>query len=69
MRSRAAQSSSRPSTETRVVLEGDEDERFRLARELNAKVLRLNLLLKPSFDREDRQVYTRKLKNKMLESK
>lgn len=52
-----------------TVHEGDEDERCRLARELNAKVLRLNLLMKRSFDREDRQVYAGKLRNKMLESK
>jgi len=53
----------------RAVHEGDDDERYRLARELNAKVLRLNLLMKRSFDREDRQVYAGKLRNKRLESK
>ena len=52
-----------------AVNEGEDDERYRLARELNQKVLRLNLLMKRSFDREDRQVYARKLRNKMLESK
>jgi len=52
-----------------TVTEGDDDERYRLARELNAKVLRLNLLMKRSFDREDRQVYARKLTSKMLDSK
>ena len=52
-----------------AVTEGDDDERYRLARELNAKVLRLNLLMKRSFDREDRQVYARKLTSKMLDSK
>ena len=52
-----------------VTEDNDDDERYRLARELNAKVLRLNLLMKRSFDREDRQVYARKLRNRMLESK
>jgi len=55
-----------------AVTEGDDDERYRLALELNAKVLRLNLLMKRSFDREDRQVrqvYARKLTSKMLDSK
>ena len=47
----------------------DDDERYRLAREVNDRVLRLNLLLKRSFEHEDRQVYGRKLRNKMVRSK
>ena len=52
-----------------AVTEDNDDERYRLTHELNAKVLRLNLMMKRSFDREDCQVYARKLRNKMLESK
>lgn len=43
----------------------DEDERIQLAHRLNALVLRLNLLAKPSLDREDRQVYVAKLRSKI----
>ena len=47
----------------------EDDGRYRLARELNAKVLRLNLLMKRSFDREYCQVYAGKLRSKMVDSK
>jgi hypothetical protein len=43
----------------------DEDERYRLARQINDKVLRLNLMMKRSFDRADREVYARKVRNKL----
>lgn len=42
-----------------------EDERIRLARRINERVLRLNLLLKRSFDAEDRQVYAGKVRRKL----
>jgi hypothetical protein len=39
----------------------DEDERYRVVRDINRRVLRLNLMMKRSFDNEDRQLYARKL--------
>lgn len=47
----------------------DDDERCRLARELNERVLKLNLMLKRSFAHEDQQVYGGKLRAKMVRSK
>jgi hypothetical protein len=44
--------------------EGEDAERVRLARRINERVLRLNLMLRRSFDAEDRQVYARKLRDK-----
>ena len=46
----------------------DDDERYALAREINGRVLRLNLLRKRSFTLEDRQVYAGKLRDQMLRS-
>lgn len=46
----------------------DDDERYRLARQINDRVLQLNLMHKRSFAHEDRQVYASKLRNKMLKS-
>jgi len=43
----------------------DEDERYRLARRINDRVLRLNLLWKRSFTTEDRQLYAGKLASKL----
>ena len=45
----------------------DDDERYRLERELNERVLRLNLALRRSFDLEDQQVYARKLRSKLAD--
>lgn len=39
----------------------DDDERYRLVRDINRRVLRLNLMMKRSFDNEDRQLYAQKL--------
>ena len=43
----------------------DEDERHRLARQINDRVLRLNTLLKRHLTNEDRQVYAGKLAAKL----
>jgi hypothetical protein len=43
----------------------DGDERLRLARRINEKVLRLNLLRRTSIDRETREVYVKKLQQKL----
>ena len=43
----------------------DEDERYRLTRRINDRVLRLNLLWKRSFSNEDRQLYAGKLSKKL----
>jgi hypothetical protein len=43
----------------------DESERARLARRINDLVLRLNLLAKRSFDRAEREVYVKKLTDKL----
>lgn len=43
----------------------DEDERVKLARRINAKILKLNLLWKRSIDREDREVYVEKIREKL----
>jgi hypothetical protein len=45
-------------------VEGD-DERLRLARRINEKVLRLNLLHRRSFERADCEVYVTKLRRKL----
>jgi DnaJ homologue, subfamily C, member 28, conserved domain len=41
------------------------DERIRIARKINEKVLRLNLLMKRSLDSEERQLYVSKLRQKL----
>ncbi len=46
----------------------EEDERIRIARRLNDKVLRLNLLMKRSLSSEERQVYVTKLRRKLGEN-
>lgn len=46
----------------------DDDERLRLARRINERVLHLNLLLKRSFTTEDRQVYGGKVRKKLESS-
>jgi hypothetical protein len=43
----------------------DGDERLRLARRINDKVLRLNLLRRTSIDRETREIYVRKLRERL----
>lgn len=43
----------------------DEEERCRISRRINDRVLRLNLLWKRSFTNEDRQVYAGKLNKKL----
>lgn len=43
----------------------DDDERLRLARRINEKILRLNLMMKRSFDRGDREVYVKKIRRKL----
>ncbi len=43
----------------------DNQERARVTRRINDRVLRLNLLWKRSFSNEDRQVYVEKLKKKL----
>lgn len=43
----------------------EEDERIRIARRINDKVLRLNLLTKRSLSSEERQVYVGKLRRKL----
>ena len=43
----------------------DGDERLRLARRINEKVLRLNLLRRTSIDRETREVYVERLQRKL----
>lgn len=43
----------------------DEEERVALARRINAKILKLNLLLKRSIEGEDREVYVEKIRDKM----
>ena len=45
----------------------DEDERYRVIRRLNERVLRLNGMTKPSLDREERQTYAAKLRKKIAE--
>ena len=45
----------------------DEDERYRLARSINDRVLRLNLALKRSFNHDDQQVYARKVRDKLAQ--
>lgn len=54
--------------ETLLAQVEDGDERLRLARRINDKVLRLNLLRKASIDRETREVYVRKLREKLTPS-
>jgi hypothetical protein len=44
---------------------GDESERAKLARRINGLVLRLNLLAKRSFDRAEREVFVKKLADKL----
>jgi DnaJ homologue, subfamily C, member 28, conserved domain len=46
----------------------EEDERIRIARRINDKVLRLNLLMKRSLSSEERQVYVTKLRRKLGEN-
>lgn len=46
----------------------EDDERLRLVRKINDRVLKLNLMLKRSFAHEDRQLYASKLRNKMVKS-
>lgn len=43
----------------------DDDDRTELARRINERVLRLNLMLKRSFTTEDRQVYGGKVRRKL----
>jgi len=43
----------------------DDDERYQLARRINDRVLELNLMMKRSFAHEDRQVYARKVRDKV----
>lgn len=43
----------------------EEDERIRIARKINDKVLRLNLMMKTSLSSEERQVYAKKLRRKL----
>jgi hypothetical protein len=43
----------------------DADERVKLARRINAKILRLNLLMKRSIEAEDRELYVEKIREKM----
>jgi hypothetical protein len=43
----------------------DADERVKLARRINAKILRLNLLMKRSIEGEDRELYVEKIREKM----
>ena len=43
----------------------DDDERLRLTREINHKVLQLNLLWKRSFGLEDRQFYACRVRQKL----
>jgi hypothetical protein len=43
----------------------DGDERLRVARKINEKVLRLNLLRRTSIDRETREVYVKKLQQRL----
>jgi hypothetical protein len=43
----------------------DEEERVKLARRINAKVLKLNLLLKRSIEGEDREIYVEKIREKL----
>lgn len=43
----------------------EDDERIRIARRINDKVLRLNLLMKRSLGFEERQVYVKKLRRKL----
>jgi len=43
----------------------EEDERVRIARRINEKVLKLNLLMKRSLSAEERQVYVAKLRRKL----
>ena len=45
----------------------EDEERYRIVREINARVLRLNLMRKRSFAHEDRQLYAGKLRDQMLE--
>lgn len=47
----------------------EDDDRHRIERELNDRVLRLNLALKRSFDLEDQQVYARKLRARLSTSR
>jgi hypothetical protein len=44
---------------------GDESERAKLARRINDLVLRLNLLARRSFDRAEREVFVKKLADKL----
>jgi hypothetical protein len=46
----------------------EEDERAKLARRINERVLRVNLLTKRSFDRADHEVYVKKLTEKLSRS-
>ncbi len=43
----------------------DDDARLKLARRINERVLRLNLLAGRSFDRADQEVYVKKLTEKL----
>jgi hypothetical protein len=43
----------------------DQSEKLRLAREINDRVLRLNLAWRRTFSHEDRQVYVAKLRKKL----
>jgi hypothetical protein len=43
----------------------DGDEGVALARRINAKILKLNLLLKRSIESEDREVYVERIREKM----
>ncbi len=43
----------------------DDDERLKLGRRINDRVLRLNLLGKRSFDRADHEIYVSKLTEKL----
>lgn len=47
------------------LLSAVEDDRLRLTRRINDKILRLNLLHRRSFDCEDREVYVTKLRRKL----
>ena len=43
----------------------DDQERYRVTRRINDRVLRLNLLWKRSFSTEERQLYAGKLRKKL----
>ena len=49
----------------RTVTDEDEVERYRLVREINDHVLRLNLRMRRSFDRDDQQLYAGKVREKL----